>query len=75
MIPICATCSLEMSPVGSVVTVGYMHEHAPVDYSKAYRYECLGCNHVIFLPIGYSFGMATGEPKNFIPVKPRGIQS
>lgn len=72
MNPICGQCNTEMHRQGATVTLGYCHNHAPVDYSRAAKYVCAGCNDSVYLPIGYAFEMATGEVKDFLPVQPLG---
>jgi len=71
MRPICTACSREMTPQGSTVTLAYLHNNAPVDYSRGMKYACEDCSYAVILPVGYSFGMAgpTGIP-DAIPVQP-----
>lgn len=68
--PICSSCRTEMQPQGPTVIIGYQHNHAPVDFSRATTYSCPGCGVEVLFPIGYCYGHAIGEPKDCIPVQP-----
>ncbi len=70
MNPICADCLTEMPRQGATEVLAYQHNNCPVDYSRGVRYHCVGCDHSVYIPIGYAYVTLGMEPGHAIPVTP-----
>ena len=73
MRPICSNCRTEMVNAGPAVTIGYEHNNAPVDFSRAHHYTCPGCDNEVYIPLGYAFAytVPTIYPvPDYMPISP-----